>query len=1475
MVEEKNKKNKKIIAKIVIGIVAFLAIFVFSTIFFTTKVVAVLTDMFLGPKVSIENIDFEKNKLVLHNVVVTGDDGEEMINSPKIDMEYSLKDFKINKLKSYGGTAKVIILNKDHDVNVVYEFDKSESKHYENLDDYDPGVDIPIDRIEFENMNLIYVDKSFSTPAEVHAHDVNGYVTFSKKDGVYAEATGVRNQDENIKFVFKNKEQPFYISLFGQNVKIDDNLGKYAVDFPGLHYTDGKGDINLVISYNGLYGDAKVSDANIRYEYFDENIKIPNALANFDCEKIIFEADVEALGQKNKIIGKHENDILDLPINLKEIDPQNLKKIKGLENADTSKVYPINLDIKLNTDKEGTFKGKVKLNTTDSSELYGIKFKDINLDIESKDDINKIILKDVDLKILENAKKLNAIYTTGKDKDKLDLSFKSNEKSDIVPNLDVYADINHGSKHEDMYIKSNFLDFQASYDKEENKLTLKDKNFKIIYDIKNKKMEDGKGTIKINAEEYQNSLKYSIKDNVFNIENLSIKNNKKELSSSNGYYDLNQNILKLNSKFDNLSINKELNNEDLKIFLKGDMNLFYKDKKLDISGDLTNSQIKYIGNLNNINGKFSFKHDGEKYIASSNLVASELMYKDYGLKDIKLNFDYKDDILKITSIGNEKIKINGELNSKNSDSSINIKVDNLTNKDLGVEQNFNIQDITGKISGNIENPVGIFKINKAYVDINENKKININGNAKYENKIFKIDKIFIDKNELTGTYNFESGKHNAKLTLKEDSIFSFVDNKTDYADYKLQGIVEENGTGGEINTKINADFISHADKKVDIPKIKILGNYNAKEFTDGILKLENISLRNEKEEEIISGKANIDLKNQKINGVINQVVSSKKIASYIVNDPKEISGEIAIKADIFGDFKDIRYNLNASSKNITVKNEKLENINASLDGNLSQLRLRDFNFDYLGSKFKANGTYNLKNKTYLANIKSDVINLGFLKVIDKNNIIDKIDGKGNFNLVLSSNGNSGYANANIFNLHSDKYKIKMEDFESKFKLMGNRVDITSLKGKINDGTAKISGYVDLPKFSQLGENSIYDITNYQLDVNLDDINYIYPDVVDVVIDSNMEVSKKRLVGNIDIQRGRIIDIPNEYKDFLTILKNFLFRSAVTVNKEKDVKQDEDKERARILLQKLMPINLIISLREPVSINVDNLNVVVGEVNGKLTGNLNLRGSNGNYTLLGNAEILNGNVVVNNNDFRIQRGLFVFGDRNVFLPDLNPNVFVESTVNLSGEDVSFDINGKLDNLQFTMDSSEGRTTKSLNSLLVGQEDVEGTGPYKELLRNMAEGQVVQTVFGPITRAIKKMFNLSKFKITPNVDVSSIGGNIGKKENGRVDDVRLGTILEAETNLWKEKLFLNTKIKLFDLSKGIFNPESYTQSNIKDYDVNLEYRYGEGKSVGVGVGSIPDRYKTEEKEESDKKNYHIDFKVRKKGDNIFDLFNIFSE
>lgn len=74
-----------------------------GALLFPEKMLGLVSNAFIGLKIDAENIDFEKNRLVLTNVKVLGDDGIEMINSPKIVIDYSLKDRKITNLKSLEG----------------------------------------------------------------------------------------------------------------------------------------------------------------------------------------------------------------------------------------------------------------------------------------------------------------------------------------------------------------------------------------------------------------------------------------------------------------------------------------------------------------------------------------------------------------------------------------------------------------------------------------------------------------------------------------------------------------------------------------------------------------------------------------------------------------------------------------------------------------------------------------------------------------------------------------------------------------------------------------------------------------------------------------------------------------------------------------------------------------------------------------------------------------------------------------------------------------------------------------------------------------------------------------------------------------------------------------------------------------------------------------------------------------------------
>lgn len=64
-----------------------------------------------------------------------------------------------------------------------------------------------------------------------------------------------------------------------------------------------------------------------------------------------------------------------------------------------------------------------------------------------------------------------------------------------------------------------------------------------------------------------------------------------------------------------------------------------------------------------------------------------------------------------------------------------------------------------------------------------------------------------------------------------------------------------------------------------------------------------------------------------------------------------------------------------------------------------------------------------------------------------------------------------------------------------------------------------------------------------------------------------------------------------------------------------------------------------------------------------------------------------------------------------------------------------------------------------------------------------------------------------------------------------------------------------------------------SKVREYDVGLEYKVDDSKTIEIGVGTVPDKYRTDENKDYRKPNYHIGFKFRKDIE-IFQKYFLFS-
>ena len=101
--------------------------------------------------------------------------------------------------------------------------------------------------------------------------------------------------------------------------------------------------------------------------------------------------------------------------------------------------------------------------------------------------------------------------------------------------------------------------------------------------------------------------------------------------------------------------------------------------------------------------------------------------------------------------------------------------------------------------------------------------------------------------------------------------------------------------------------------------------------------------------------------------------------------------------------------------------------------------------------------------------------------------------------------------------------------------------------------------------------------------------------------------------------------------------------------------------------------------------------------------------------------------------------------------------------------------------------------------------------------------------------------------------------------------MGAVLEAEDNIYKDKIWWVARGTLLEEDNTESNKRNSDSGAFKEYDFSLEYRFDATKSIGIGVGKLPEeRKKSSDEDSKGDLNYHIDFKFEKKYDKLIDIF-----
>ena len=1484
---------KKIPKKISIPLSIFAVIvFIITAVLLSLeKIVEKVSARFINGRVVIEDIDLSFSKPVVKNITLYDDKNNVLFNSPEVTANISFKNLVKGRIDELNVNSAVVNVVRDKDG--IINFTKlSKTKSEEKPKN-------PINKVIASNVRVNYEDYTFPSKLERKIENINAIITASKEKLVETADINIADKNIELKTLFKDESNDKIASLQGElridKFLLDKDLLKSLVNNKKMYFSD----INIIsdlsfktdktIKNTYIVGNLDIISDFFRYDDIDTDIKDIKLSSKFNGRDGEANLGLNIFGENKDFSLTYKDEELNSVISFDRVDENILNKIIPIREKKLD-LKNINIkDIKTivhYSDNRGlSIKTIMKPN---DSEFKGVELNDFNLYVSSKDGKNNLSAR-ILTKINGIPENIALSIENQKDNTDIILALKSPIKDNIIPDINIRGKIENQKDILKANIDSNIVDFNMDYKKDKKLAKIYGNKFTINYDVDKKKLTDGKGRIPFEIYHTGNYLDFIAKNNKIEIKELKLadKSNKNNTFIAKGNANLDNGEFKIDYEGRVASISRKVKENDLILSFDGKGKVENKNNILSSQGQVNDLSLEYIGKIEKINGTYNFKKVGKDIEANLNTKIASIGYDKYKFENFNLNVNYSENQVKIKDFSNNLISLKGNYDVKNQKVKTNLFVDRLTNKDVALDKvEFVLENLKANVEGDIKNLQGAVDLGSTVVTLPSKDFVKITGKASIKNNIVNINGINLDNNLITGKYNLKDKNLDLKVSLSEKHLEKYYGAKD--LGYILYGQIDVKGVAGKIKA-IAKGRATNFEKQ--LPDLAYDIEYNTENYSDGIATIKDLDIIDRKYGNILglTGEVNLKAKTLDIKNKHKQIDLAK--LQNILSNP-DIRGIVNVDLVVDGTLTEPKYKLNMSSSRVSIKNFKINDILLDLTGDKEKASLNKLNLDIYKNLIVGNGYYDIKNKTYNVVVKSnDKIDVSKFQSFLTPYGIENAKGKIALNVEINEKTEKGYINLENISLDSSKAKLKLTNFSGPINFGQRRIDVGALKASLNDSPLVIDGFVDLANISKLDKEDLIRTLPYKLHFKMNNFYYAYPEVIKISGSTEITATNEEVYGNLIIKDATIYDIPNNYyRDFFSLLREQLRRVRTDVPQTK--KEDKDSRKAKEkteeikrILNKLMPIDFIVKTEKPILIDMDNFNIVVPEVYGKLYIDLNINGKKGKYYLTGETEIKDGYFYVGTNEFQVDRALSVFNE-NVALPEINPNIFFESRIEMDDEEYRFNTMGKLNQLRYEISSKTAKVGGDLSALIVNpnaDEHIYSYGDGSEIfitfMKNLIAGQVGQIVFGSTTRYIKRKLNLTKFVIRPEVKIYNDDNNVVNRRDGVTDNrginpeiYNVNVKLEAKDNIYKDKLFWKASVRIIGTGKeAIKNQTMKVDSKVREYDVGLEYKVDDSKTIEIGVGTVPDKYRTDENKDYRKPNYHIGFKFRKRYRDFSEIFS----
>ena len=1454
------------------------------------KIIEKVSSRFINGRVVIEDIDLSFSKPIVKNITLYDDKNNVLFNSPEVTANISFKNLtkgRIDELKVNSAVVNVV-----RDKDGVINFTKlSKTKSEEKPKN-------PLNKVVVSNVRVNYEDYTFPTKLERKIENINAVVTANKEKLV--ETADINIEDENIQLEthFKDESNDKVASLQGElrvdKFLLDKDLLKSLVNNKKLHFSD----VNIIsdlsfktdktVKNTYITGNLDVISEFFRYDDIDSDIKDIKLSSKFNGRDGEANLGLNIFGKNKDFSLAYKDEELNSVITFDKFDESILNKIVPIREKKLD-LKNINIeDIKTivhYSDNRGlSIKTTMKPN---NSEFKGIELNDFNLYISSKAGKNNLSAR-ILTKIKGIPENLALSVENQKDNTDIILALKSPIKDNIVPDINVKAKIENKKDILKANIDSNIVDFNLDYNKDKKLTKVYGDKFTINYDVDKKKLTNGEGRIPFELYHTANYLDFVAKNNKIQIKELKLadKTNKNSYFIAKGNANLDNGEFKIDYEGNSTLIKRKVKENDLILSFDGKGKVENKNNILSSQGQINDLSLEYIGKIEKINGTYDLKKVHENIEANVDTKIASIGYDKYNFKNFNLNVNYSGNQVKIKDFSNNLISLKGNYDIKNEKVNANLSVNRITNKDVAFDKaEFVLENLKANVEGDVKNLQGTVDLGSTVITLPKGDFIKITGNASIKNSIVNISGINLDNNLITGKYNLKDKNLDLKLSLSEKHLEKYYGGKD--LGYMLYGQIDVKGVEGKIKA-IAKGRATNFEKK--LPDLAYDVEYNAENYTDGIVSINGLDIIDKKYGDLLGVKGQINLKEKTLD-IRNKNKQMDLVKLQGILDNPNIRGIVNTDLVVNGNFDNPSYKLNISSSEVSIKTFKINDISIDLTGDKEKANLNKLNLDVYKNLIVGNGYYDIKNKTYNVIVKSnDKIDISKFQSFFTPYGIENVKGKIALNVEINEKTEKGYINLENINLESTKARLKLSNFSGPINFGERRIDVGALRATLNDSPLIVDGFVDLANISKLDKEDLIRTLPYKLHFKMNNFNYFYPEVIKLSASTELTITNEEVYGNLIVKDATIYDIPNNYyRDFFSLIREQLRKRRTDValnnNKDKQAKTDKEKvEEMKKVLNKLMPIDFVVRTEKPILIDMDNFNIAVPEIYGKLYVDLNLNGKKGKYYITGESELKEAYFFVGTNEFKVDRALAVFNE-NIPLPEINPNIFFESTIEMDDEEYYFSTIGRVNQLRYEISSRTAKVGGDLSALIVNPNADDNIYAYGEgseifitFMKNLIAGQVGQIVFGSTTRYIKRKFDLTKFIIRPEVkiynsdsSINRIGGTTDNRGlNPEIYNVNIK--LEAKDNIYKDKLFWKVSARIIGTGKDVIkNQTMKVDSKVREYDIGLEYKVDDSKTIEIGVGTVPDKYRTDPNKDYRKPNYHVGFKFRKRYRDFSEIFS----